>query len=196
MESWQYGAAANFVVAVTYLLIALAIVRPLVQSGQLRENRLGAATALIFFTCGVHHGSHTVHLLLPAVGLEEHAGLALREAFEWHTVASDFVSAAVGIYYWSLRTTYGPLMRGAALFEDLKEKQRQALEMNDDIVQGLTVARMALDLGQVDKTEEALERTLAAASRIISDLLGQVESETRLGAGQLVRSSSSPLRTS
>jgi len=187
MESWQVGAGANLVVAVAYFLICSAILRPLVRERQLRTNKLGTATALIFFTCGVHHGTHSVHLLGPYVGWDEQAGLALREAFTWHVTTWDIFTAAVGVYYWSLRKTYGPLMRGAALFEDMKARQRQALEINDNVVQGLVVARMALDLNEREKTEEALEKAMASASSIISDLLGQVGSETRLGAGDLVR---------
>lgn len=187
MEAWQLGAVANFVVAVAYFLICWAILRPLVSAGQARSNKLGLATAMIFFSCGVHHGTHSVHLVVPSLGWDEQAGLALREAFSWHVTAWDVLSAGVGVFYWSLRKTYGPLMRGAALFEDMKERQRQALELNDDVVQGLAVARMALDLGQRDKAVDAIERSMASASRIISDLLGQTDTETRLGAGDLVR---------
>lgn len=187
MESWQLGAAANLVVSVAYFLICWAILRPLVSAGQARSNKLGLATAMIFFSCGVHHGTHSIHLLVPSFGWDEQAGLALRAAFSWHVTAWDVLSAGIGVYYWTLRKTYGPLMRGAALFEDMKERQRQALELNDDVVQGLAVARMALDLGQRDKAVDAIERSMESASRIISDLLGQADSETRLGAGDLVR---------
>jgi signal transduction histidine kinase len=194
MESWQLGAMANLVIAVAYFLICWAILRPLVSAGQVRANKLGLATAMIFFSCGVHHGTHSVHLLAPTLGVDEQAGLALREAFTWHVTTWDVLSAGVGIYYWSLRKTYGPLMRGAALFEDMKERQRQALELNDDVVQGLAVARMALDLGQRDKAVDAIEQSMQSASRIISDLLGQADTETRLGAGDLVRDRPAQLR--
>src|SRR5262245_54896988 len=111
---WQVGAAANFVVAVAYLLIAGAILTPLIRTKQVRSNQLGTATAAIFFTCAVHHGSHSVHMLLPTFGIEEREGLALRVAFNWHVVAWDLVTAVVGVYYWTLRRTYGALMKGAA----------------------------------------------------------------------------------
>ncbi|HVL93098.1 MAG TPA: hypothetical protein VM264_07115, partial [Acidimicrobiales bacterium] len=68
---WQLGTAANLVVAATYLLITAAIVRPLVREKQLRANPLGTATALIFFTCAVHHGSLGIHMLLPYLGAED-----------------------------------------------------------------------------------------------------------------------------
>ena len=111
-----------------------------------------------------------------------------RHAVEWHTVVWDGLTAAVGIYYLTLRSTYGSLIRGAALFEDLKEKQRRALEINDNIVQGLVVAETALALDQKERSQEALEATLVAAREIISDLLGEMGTEVRLGAGDLRRS--------
>lgn len=192
---WQTGAAANGVVGVTYLLIAGAIILPLVRTHQVRANRLGTATAAIFFTCAVHHGSHSVHMLLPAFGVEDQHGLAAREAFaDWHLVLWDVLTAAVGVYYWTLRRTYGALMRGASLFEDLKEKQRQALEINDNIVQGLVVAETALAFDQQDLSKEALAATLVSARQIISDLLGEAESETRLGPGDLRRRKAAVVR--
>jgi signal transduction histidine kinase len=186
--SWQIGAAANAVVAAAYLAIAWAIIAPLIRTHQVRQNRLGVATAAIFLTCAVHHGGHALHMILPTFGLEDHAGRAMREAWQWHVTAWDIVTAAVGVYYWSLRSSYGSLMKGAALFEDLKEKQRQALEINDNIVQGLVTAKLALELNQHERSEEALAHSLNAARQIISDLLGEEGTETRLGPGDLVRS--------
>ena len=188
MDWWMIAAIANAVVGVAYLGIFLAILRPLVASGQLRSNRLGLATAGIFLTCAVHHGSHTVHLLGPSLGFEVHEGLALREAFGWHVAAWDLLTAGVGVYYWTLRRAYGALFKGAQLFEDMKEKQRQALEINDNIVQGLTVAHMALSLDERKQSQEAIEQTLVAARKVISDLLGEAkEGEAQLAAGDLVR---------
>lgn len=184
---WQMAAAANLVIAGTYLGIAMAILLPLLRTRQVPSNRLGTATAAIFLSCAVHHGAHSVHMVLPALGMDTGHGLALREAFDWHFVLWDVVSAAVGIWYWTLRSTYGSLMRGAALFEDMKEKQRRALEINDNIVQGLAVAKLALELDQRETSEEALERALVSARQIISDLLGDAESEARLGPGGLRR---------
>jgi hypothetical protein len=192
---WRIGAGANFVVALAYLGIAYAIVRPLIESRQLRSNRLGAATAAIFLTCAVHHGGHTVHMLLPAFGLEQDHGLALRSSFDWHQAAWDVLTAAVGIYYWTLRRTYGPLMRGATLFEDMKQRQAQALEINDEIVQGLTVAKLALEVGHADRSVEAMESTLVAAQEIITSLLGDRGEENAFGAGHLRRRSPARIRT-
>ena len=185
---WQLDMAANLVAALASVAIAGAILVPLVREGQLRSNRLGAATAAIFLTSAVHHGSHAAHMALPVFGIETDQGLALRTAFGgWHTVIIDVVTAWVGIYYWTMRRTYGSLMRGAKLFEDMNERQRQALEISDNIVQGLFVARTALALDEREMSEEALRSTLDSARQIISDLLGGSGTQLDLGPGQLVR---------
>jgi hypothetical protein len=191
---WVAGTVANLVIAIAYLGIAVAILVPLVRERQLRSNPLGSATAAIFLTCAVHHGGHAVKALLPFVsawhvlGFDAASGVYTRLAWDPEAVLWDVLSAAVAVYYWSLRRNYAPLMRGAKLFEDLRERQRQALEINDDIVQGLAEAKLALQLGERDQSEEALTATLAAARRIITDLLGESGAETRLGPGHLRRS--------
>ena len=184
---WKIGAIANGVVAIAYLLIAWAIAAPLVRTQQLRANKLGAATAAIFFTCAVPHGSHSVHMILPSFGVEEAHGLTMRAAWDWHNAMWDVITACVGVYYWTLRRQYGSLMRGAALFNDLKERERQALQLHDEVVQGLVVAKMALDLDQREQSQEALTATLASASQIINDLIGKSHDDVRMGAGDLVR---------
>ncbi len=130
----------------------------------------------------------TARLVCHCLLIETDQGLALRTAFSgWYTVIGDVVSAWVGIYYWTMRRTYGSLMRGAKLFEDMKERQRQALEINDNIVQGLFVAQTALALDEREMSEEALRSTLDSARQIISDLLGGSGTQLDLGPGQLVR---------
>ena len=131
---WVAGAVANGVTSLAYFAIAFAILRPLVRERQVLENPLGLATALIFFTCAVHHGSHTVKTLLPVAYYTYHydwqlaSSLATRQMFDWEGITWDIFTAGVGIYYWTLRRTYGSLMQGAKLFEDLREKDRQTSE--------------------------------------------------------------------
>ena len=176
---WSTGMAANAVVAMAYLLISLAIVRPLLRTGQLRSNRLGAATAAIFFSCAVHHGAHTVHMLLPYVGVAEAQGLAMRESYGVQGGIWDVVSAIVGIYYWTLRRTYGSLMEGAKLFEDMQQREKQALELNDNVLQGLVVAKLALDLDDRAKAYSAIEGAIGSASTMITEMLGVQEQRSR-----------------
>src|SRR2546421_8984507 len=178
---WMIGAYANLVYALAYLAIAGAIIAPLARYRQLLTNRLGTAMAAIFVTSAIYHGGETVQTLLPALGVETGAGLALRHAFGWHLVASGVLTAGVGVYYWTLRRTYWSMMRGATLFDDLRDRQRRAMEINDDIVQGVAAAQLALRLGDSVQSEEALAATMAASRRIISELLGESRSETRLG---------------
>jgi signal transduction histidine kinase len=179
---------------VMYFMIVAAILVPLIKEQQIRANRLGTATALIFFTCAVHHGSHTVHMLLPSLGIDSASGLAMRQGFDPFQVVWDIFTAAVGVYYWTLRRTYGSLMSGAKLFEDMKERQRQALEINDNIVQGLATAKLSLELDQHAVTREALESTLASARGLITELLGDVAERQNFEAGDLRRSKAALLR--
>lgn len=187
---WKTGLVANGLVAAAYLAIAWAIVRPLLQSGQLRSNPLGAATAAIFFTCAVHHGGHSVHMLLPYSGSERLQGQAMRTSYDAEAAVWDVVTAGVGIYYWTLRRTYGSLMHGAKLFEDMRQREQQALELNDNVLQGLVVAKMALELDQRDKARAAMESSISSASSMISDLLG---SHPAKGGSGLLRTKAATL---
>ncbi len=170
--SWQVGMVANGLIALLYLAISLAIVLPLVRSDQLRSNRLGAATAAIFLTCAVHHGAHAVHMAMPFFGVDTVRGQAMRDAWGWSLATWDVIGAAVAVWYWTMRRTYGSLMQGAKLFEDFRLREQQALELNDNVMQGLVVARMALELGETQRAAETLDDAISRAGRIITDLLG------------------------
>lgn len=172
MDWWQVGMVANALIAVAYFGIFGAILVPLVREGQVRKNALGTATAAIFLTCAVHHGVHAVHMVMPTFEVDLVQGLAMRTAWGWQLALWDVIGAVVAYYYWTLRRTYGSLMQGAQLFEDMKRREEQALEINDTILQGMVVARMALDMGQPDKAERSLDTSIDAASHLITDLLG------------------------
>jgi hypothetical protein len=66
-------------------------------------------------------------------------------------------------------------------------RRQQALEINDNVVQGLAVAKYAFDLGDLDRAREAVEGTLGAARRIISDLLDEVGADEFFGTTALKR---------
>lgn len=74
-----------------------------------------------------------------------------------------------------------------ALKHEEQLRRRQALEINDNVVQGLTVAKYALDAGDHEDARRAIERTLAAARHIITELLDEAPDDLRLSAGDLVR---------
>ncbi|MXG89737.1 hypothetical protein [Nocardioides flavescens] len=172
LGSWQLGLVCNAVIMVAYGCIAMAIVVPLWRSRQLRTNALGGATAAIFFTCAVHHGAHSIHMLMPSLGVDDPRGLAMREAWGWPLAGWDVIGALVALYYLSLRRSYGSLLQGAQLFEDMRVREQQALELNDTVLQGLVVAKMALDLDQPARAEQALASSISSASKIITELLG------------------------
>ncbi len=121
---WQLAAISNGVISLAYFGIFFAIALPLIKHGQFWSNKLGAATSAIFFSCGVGHGLHTLHALLPWLGVNSLEGYAARQV-SLHDAAWALVTAFIGCYYWTLRRTYGSLMQGAALFEDLEAKQRR-----------------------------------------------------------------------
>ncbi len=85
------------------------------------------------------------------------------------------------------------LLGAVAVFADITElkrgeaaNQRRALEINDDVVQSVSAARMALDLDRADDVREALTNALVAARRVVNDLLAG-EEETALRPGGLRR---------
>jgi signal transduction histidine kinase len=188
MSTWVFGAIANGVIFVAYLAIAYSIFSGIWQAGQWQQNPLAVATGLIFFTCGVGHGFHLAHLLGPSFGFDLVGGEAARIEFgEWHLWAWDGITAGVAVWYWTLRGRFPALVRGAALFEDMRERQRQALEIHDNVVQGLVKTKLALDLGRTEGGGKEVEETLEASRKIIRELLGEPGSEPELGPGELRR---------
>lgn len=178
---------ANAVAALAYAAIAYLIISGLVASAQLRTNRLGVATALIFVTGAGYYALEAFHLLAPSLGIDKARGLALRHGWDWHTVVWGLLTAAAGIYYLALRRSQARAPEGAQMFEDPKIRERQALEINDNIVQGLTVAKYAMSIGAEDHSRQAIDDTLMRAREIITDLLGEPGSEIDLGPGDLRR---------
>jgi PAS domain-containing protein len=67
------------------------------------------------------------------------------------------------------------------------ESRRHALEINDDVVQGVSAARMALALDRPDEAEAAIASALEAARRIVNDLLGDAGAAGTLAPGGLRR---------
>lgn len=67
------------------------------------------------------------------------------------------------------------------------ESRRHALELNDDVVQGISGAQMALALDRREQAEAAIEAALAAARKIVNDLLGDAGAEGTLAPGGLRR---------
>lgn len=71
-------------------------------------------------------------------------------------------------------------------------RRRQALEINDNVVQGLTIAVFAMEDGDHERASSYLARTLAAGRKMMNDLLEPL-GDSRLQPGGLVRSTPSSL---
>lgn len=69
----------------------------------------------------------------------------------------------------------------------LGERRRRALELNDEVVQGLAVAHLALQAGREQQAREAIATTLGAAQGIVGELLDSAGDRGELNPGDLVR---------
>ena len=58
------------------------------------------------------------------------------------------------------------------LLSEAHLRQAQAREINDEIVQRLVVAQLALELGDEDRAKGALQSTLATVRHLVTGLLG------------------------
>jgi PAS domain S-box-containing protein len=74
----------------------------------------------------------------------------------------------------------------AARLGEAHLRRRQALEINDNVVQGLVAAAYALDQGQVTMSQAYLDQTLSAARAMMDDLLEPLDGQG-LQPGDLVR---------
>ena len=153
---------ANLVIAVAYSTITVAIVLPVKRAGQLRTNKLAVATAMIFFSCAVGHALHAVMAYVSIIdGPAKHHVGNEAAGWSWTSATWDVMTASVGVYYWTLRRSYGVLLGEGAIYvdpwrqerldaaaareraaTDLADTQRATLatvvEHSDDAIVGLT----------------------------------------------------------
>ena len=166
MNASQVVTGANLVVAAAYLAIAYLVLAGLAKTRQLPVNRLGLATGLIFLTGAVHHGA-----------------VAIASEWQWPAAVWDLLSAAVATYYLSLRGQYA----SAGMFDDMRARQQQALEINDNIVQGLARVKWALEGNRLVEAHTAADQTLADAQKMVTDLLMAESGDGTLESGRLRR---------
>ncbi len=112
----------------------------------------------------------------------------------------------------ALRDESGRPQFGVGLLEDISDaketdamrarlmeaenSQRQALKVHDNIVQGLAVAKLALDMQWEEKADAAIAETLEKARGIVSDLLEAAERRGEsLGPGSFVSAELSDPKT-
>ena len=185
MQWWQVAAAANGVVAVSYFVISYAIFVPLSRAGQVGSNRLGTATALIFFSCAVGHGLHGLHAMLQFFGVPGVEAAAGRTV-EAHDAVWAVLTAVVGVYYWTLRRSYGRLLESATLFQDQLARKQEAVAINDGIVQSLVAAKLARRLGRDADVSAALDAALTSSQELVGRLLHDATAGRPSRAGDFV----------
>ena len=71
--------------------------------------------------------------------------------------------------------------------ERMRVSKRQALELNDAIVQGLAVAKMFLENDDPDRGLAAVTNTLQRAKQIVSELLRDISQAEGMEDGALIR---------
>ncbi len=69
----------------------------------------------------------------------------------------------------------------------LEASRQRALELNDEVVQGLALAQLSLQAGRAGAAQAAVEGTLHAAQAIVAELLKNAGEHGRLKPGDLVR---------
>jgi hypothetical protein len=67
--------------------------------------------------------------------------------------------------------------------------------MNDEVVQGLALAQLALHAGKTEEAATAVQHTLSSAQAIVGELLESAGAEGRLHPGDLVRASPAAVST-
>lgn len=185
MDIWHLGLLASLVITVAFGAIGVKLAADLTRTGQWSENPLAVATVFLYVTCASSHGIRLVQLTEGLLGSQTLPALAATLEYGYvHMVGLDIVVAFAGVWYWTLRNRYPSLVRGAGIFEDLRSRERQALAVHDNVVQGLSEAKLALETGQEEAGEEALDETLDQAKELITDLL---EEESGIEGGELRR---------
>lgn len=132
-----------------------------------------------------------VLLGLNALGLIVFAlirGSGLSQAlFDGHVVAGFIAGATVaGLTVWkqneTLRASY---QETAGRLAEARTRQRDALDLNDNVLQHLATADYAFELGMIDNARIALKQSLAETHKIASELL--TSSLPDVQPGDLVR---------
>lgn len=75
------------------------------------------------------------------------------------------------------------------LASSVRDSRQRALELNDDVVQGLAAARLALGLDDPAQAGALIDKAFVGVQQVVSDLLQDAVTGEGLTAGDLVRSS-------
>lgn len=132
---------------------------------------------------------HSVVGVLDPSGVFSHQA-AVNSPMKWAALHGVFILAEsiALLATWRISEAEREETERMALQLRVKElTHRQALEINDTVVQGLTVSSYALQLGDTTMAAAALEQTLESARELVSRLLQDTAAGAPLRAGDLVR---------
>ena len=130
-----------------------------------------------YFASGVIEGS-SFKIVLNASESDLYATIpASRKTLPWIIFAAFALASIAGLLL--LRRALG----AAAELERRELNERHAVEINDNIIQGLALAKYQMQRGQEEAGATQLSDTLREAQRLVSGLLGDAEVQ----AGQLRR---------
>lgn len=118
----------------------------------------------------VHHG--TVGLLDPHSVYNHEA--ALNKPLLWAVIHGLFITGAAlaGLRSWRhAEIERERAEEAAARLQERVIRQREAVRINDTLVQGLVTAAYAAEIGERDLADSAVERTLALAQQLVADLM-------------------------
>lgn len=191
-EWWMVTAGANAIMIVVYAIIAVLMIRGLTEGRQWRSNPVAVATAAVFASCTLGHGLHLAHVLPPLSTLEPMEYEAAKAMFsDPRLIAWDAFTAGTAIAFWALRNRLAVVYNGAALCEDLRERERHAALLHDRVMTGLDKAQAQLRAGEREAGIQTLADTLEESKSVITTLLGNAHTATGLGPGDLRRQAAS-----
>jgi hypothetical protein len=93
---------------------------------------------------------------------------AIENPWGWAAIHAGFILAAsvACLVAWKRSEEYAEQIGRDAL------RRKEALELNDHVVQGLVVAKASFELGDEEGGRRAVDATLERAKRLVSDLFG------------------------
>jgi hypothetical protein len=124
--------------------------------------------ALVFVV--IHHG--TVGVVDPRAVYNHQA--AINRPWLWAGVHGLFIAgaAAAALASWKhVEVERERAEEAAVRLHDRLVRHREAIQINDTLVQGLVTAKYAAELGEPQRAADAVDRTLVLAKQLVSDLM-------------------------
>jgi len=161
MSLRQLDQVAGVVITATYFLVFLLLIIGLIRTKQVLRNRLGLATALVFFAAAAYRGA-TAILAARGQAIADDGNLYL-------TAALDLLIAVVGLFYLSLRRHFGTLITGK---DDDQPSGGRKEGRGNDALTGLPTEKRAREVLRRELTATSLSGEKLA---VLIIHIGQVE---------------------